>query len=161
MKNVLLLLAVVALTLVSCSKERTDLVSNEIMGVQSLNDFEHLVKIGVYPINKLSEKAIQSFKENLVFTPKNKVAGGYIGDVEKELSETEFSLFMEWIMGENAIAVEPPVEVSDIESRRGCPDPFEIPRYVRNYRNIGTSPSYFSGCTFARERFCAVCLGQL
>ena len=100
------LLALLACTLIfACSDNELANDSFEVEVIQSKADFQQLVNQDVYPLNQLSEEALNHFKSNLVFVDNTVFKGGDYSQIRAELNDAEFTAFWQTILGSEAVAV--------------------------------------------------------
>ncbi len=82
-------------------------------GVYSLDDFQALVDQDIYPINQLSEAAIEHFKAGLIFQEDIGVRGTDSEMIDKELDITTKKALFELLRGGEVIFIE---DISEIET---------------------------------------------
>lgn len=70
-------------------------------GIKNANELMDLFHSKVAPMNKLSEAAVLSFKETMVFDEEDRLRGGYVKEIEESLSENEFIQFLELVTQSN------------------------------------------------------------
>lgn len=150
-----LLLGVIIL-LCSCN-EQTDRLSPEkkqekyeYKGITGKEDFIDLVGKKVYPLNLLSQEAIEDIQAELVFNDDNMIRGLSTEVIEKELSKDQIISLLMVITGDN-------VHTSDkITDRRNNSNGYFY--FDNNYPDL-CSPDYqdpLECCQFWPHRLCLV-----
>jgi len=82
-------------------------------GVYSLEDFQTLVDQDVYPINQLSEAAIEHFKAGLIFQDDMGLKGTDSEMIDKELDMAGKKALFELLIGGEVIFID---DISEIET---------------------------------------------
>jgi|GEM_PF-5192227 len=155
MKNLLALLVIACISLIACSKEKTNSDFFSKNGINSKKEFMGLCHSNVYPLNKLGAASQEIIANSLIF--ENHELIGIQTNVGKDvLTFDDYYLYLQILFGANPIFI-----IDDQVSL-----PYDKSFYLRKASNIHYNPSlpskYFAPekCPAGAPYCCHTCGGE-
>ncbi|MEL6863558.1 MAG: hypothetical protein AAFP19_04020 [Bacteroidota bacterium] len=163
----MLFLVLASLFMISCNKqapldqeistldEGQELLMTDI-GIQTIGDFDALVKRERYPLNKLSKEALLSLKESMTFNEDQRLRSLNTALIEKELGEEDFKLLFEQLTGGPVFITDQLPTEKEMEKLSANAGGRWYSIILQNHRPVICFPCSRDCCTFSPHLTCVL-----